>query len=258
MVNWQIAKLGNWSIGELANWVIINRGDILDFIIEGIRKAFQLIFTLDSEIFSIVLLSLKVSLTAVILASLLGVYLGFLMAVKDYWGKRFTVSLVNTLLALPTVVIGLIVYSLISRRGPLGIFGLLYTPSAMIIGQFILAVPIIIALTHSAVQGIDKRVRNTALTLGATEAQSAWTVIKEARYAVLAAVITGFGRVIAEVGAAMMLGGNIKGSTRVMTTAIALETAKGEFGFAIALGIILLFVSFGINILLHYFQDKRA
>jgi len=230
----------------------------LDFIVEGIQKAFQLIFTLDSEIFSIVLLSLRVSLTAVILASLLGVYLGFLMAVKDYWGKRFSVSLVNTLLALPTVVIGLIVYSLISRRGPLGIFGLLYTPLAMIIGQFILAVPIIIALTHSAVQGIDKRVRNTALTLGATEAQSAWTVIKEARYAVLAAVITGFGRVIAEVGAAMMLGGNIKGSTRVMTTAIALETAKGEFGFAIALGIILLFVAFSINILLHYFQDKRA
>ena len=164
----------------------------------------------------------------------------------------------NTLLALPTVVIGLIVYSLISRRGPLGIFGLLYTPSAMIIGQFILAIPIIIALTHSAVQGIDKRVRNTALTLGATEAQSAWTVIKEARYAVLAAVITGFGRVIAEVGAAMMLGGNIKGSTRVMTTAIALETAKGEFGFAIALGIILLFVAFSINILLHYFQIKRV
>jgi len=237
----------------------IYRGDILDFIIEGIRKAFHLIFTLDSEIFSIVLLSLRVSLTAVILASLLGVYLGFLMAVKDYWGKRFSVALVNTLLALPTVVIGLIVYSLVSRkRGPLGIFGLLYTPSAMIIGQFILAVPIIIALTHSAVQGIDKRVRNTALTLGATEAQSAWMVIKEARYAVLAAVITGFGRVIAEVGAAMMLGGNIKGSTRVMTTAIALESTKGEFGFAIALGIILLFVAFSINILLHYFQSKRV
>jgi len=230
----------------------------LDFIVEGIRKAFQLIFTLDSEIFNIVLLSLRVSLTAVILASLLGVYLGFLMAVKDYWGKRFSVSLVNTLLALPTVVIGLIVYSLISRRGPLGVFGLLYTPSAMILGQFILAVPIIIALTHSAVQGIDKRVRNTALTLGATEAQSAWMVIKEARYAVLAAVIIGFGRVIAEVGAAMMLGGNIKGSTRVMTTAIALETTKGEFDFAIALGIILLFVAFSINILLHYFQSKRV
>jgi len=230
----------------------------LDFIIEGIQKAFQLIFSLDREIFNIVLLSLRVSLTAVILASLLGVYLGFLMAVKDYWGKRFSVSLVNTLLALPTVVVGLIVYSLISRRGPLGVFGLLFTPSAMILGQFILAVPIIIALTHSAVQGIDKRVRNTALTLGATEAQSAWMVIKEARYAVLTAVITGFGRVIAEVGAAMMLGGNIKGSTRTMTTAIALETSKGEFGFGIALGIILLIIAFSINILLHYFQNKRV
>jgi tungstate transport system permease protein len=229
----------------------------LSFIIEGIQKAFQLILTLDKEIFVIVLVSLRVSLTAVVLASLLGVYLGFLMAVKDYWGKRFSVSLVNTLLALPTVVVGLIVYSFISRRGPLGILGLLFTPSAMIIGQFILATPIIIALTHSAVQGIDKRVRNTALTLGATESQSAWMVIKEARYAVLAAVITGFGRVIAEVGAAMMLGGNIKGSTRTMTTAIALETSKGEFGFGIALGIILLIIAFSINTLLHYFQSKK-
>jgi len=230
----------------------------LDFIIEGVRKAFQLIFSLDREIFNIVLLSLRVSLTAIVLASFLGIPLGFLMALKDYWGKKFTIALVNTLLALPTVVVGLIVYSIISRRGPLGVFGLLYTPSAMIIGQFILATPIIIALTHSAIQGIDRRVRSTALTLGATEIQSAWTVIKEARYAVIAAVITGFGRIIAEVGAAMMLGGNIRGSTRVMTTAIALETSKGEFGFGIALGIILLFIAFSINILLHYFQSKKV
>ncbi len=230
----------------------------MDFIIEGIQKAFQLIFFLNREIFNIALLSLRVSLTAVGLASLLGVFLGFLMAMKDYWGKRFSLALMNTLLALPTVVIGLIVYSLISRRGPLGVFNLLYTPSAMVIGQFILATPIIIALTHSAVQGIDRRVRDTALTLGATEIQCAWIVIKEARYAILAAIIAAFGRVIAEVGAAMMLGGNIKGSTRVMTTAIALETTKGEFGFAIALGIILLLVAFSINILLHYFQSKMS
>ena len=228
------------------------------YIIEGIEKAVQLIFALDREIFAIVLRSLRISLTAIILASLMGGPLGFLMAVKDYWGKKFTVVLVNTLLALPTVVVGLIVYSLISRRGPMGVFGILYTPSAMIIGQFVLATPIIIALTYSAVQGIDKRVRNTSLTLGATESQSAWMVIKEARYAVLAAVITGFGRVIAEVGAAMMLGGNIKGSTRTMTTAIALETSKGEFGFGIALGIILLIIAFSINILLHYFQSKKV
>jgi len=230
----------------------------LDFIIEGIFRSWQLIFSLDKEIISIVLLSLRVSLTATILASFLGIPLGFLIAVREYWGKRLTIAIVNTLLALPTVVVGLLIYSLISRRGPLGILGLLFTPWAMIIGQFVLALPIIIALTYSAVQGIDKKVRNTALTLGATDYQAALTVIREARYAVLAAVVTGFGRVIAEVGAAMILGGNIKGSTRVMTTAIALETSKGEFGFALALGLILLLVAFSVNILLHYFQGKKV
>ena len=243
----------NWRIGKF-----INRGDFLNFILSGIQQALQLIFSLDREIFNIVLLSLRVSLTAVGLASLIGIPIGFLMTIKNYYGKKFTVALVNTLLALPTVVIGLIVYSLISRRGPLGVFGLLFTPLAMIIGQFILATPIVIALTHSALQGIDRRVRKTALTLGATKLQSAWTVIKEARYAILEAITTAFGRVIAEVGAAMMLGGNIKGSTRVMTTAIALETAKGEFGFGIALGIILLLIAFSINIFLHYFQSRRG
>jgi len=230
----------------------------LDFIIEGIFRSWQLIFSLDREIFSIVLLSLRVSLTATILASFLGIPLGFLIAVREYWGKRLTIAIVNTLLALPTVVVGLLIYSLISRRGPLGVLGLLFTPWAMIIGQFVLALPIIIALTYSAVQGIDKKVRNTALTLGATDYQAALTVIREARYAVLAAVVTGFGRVIAEVGAAMILGGNIKDSTRVMTTAIALETSKGEFGFALALGLILLLVAFSVNILLHYFQGKKV
>ncbi len=230
----------------------------MDFIIEGIFRSWQLIFSLDREIFSIVLLSLRVSLTATILASFLGIPLGFLIAVREYWGKRLTIAIVNTLLALPTVVVGLLIYSLISRRGPLGVLGLLFTPWAMIIGQFVLALPIIIALTYSAVQGIDKKVRNTALTLGATDYQAALTVIREARYAVLAAVVTGFGRVIAEVGAAMILGGNIKDSTRVMTTAIALETSKGEFGFALALGLILLLVAFSVNILLHYFQGKKV
>jgi tungstate transport system permease protein len=128
----------------------------------------------------------------------------------------------------------------------------------MIIGQFILAIPIIIALTHSAVQGIDKRVEKTALTLGATKLQSAWAVLKEARYAILEAITTAFGRVIAEVGAAMMLGGNIQGSTRTMTTAIALETSKGEFGFGIALGIILLLIALVVNIFHHYFQSRRG
>ncbi|MFW6148408.1 MAG: ABC transporter permease [Atribacterota bacterium] len=181
----------------------------------------------------------------------------FLIGVKEFREKRFTVILLNNSLAIPTVVIGLIVYSLISRVGPLGYFGLLYTPTAVNIGQFVLSMPIVIALTHSAIQGIDVKARNTALTLGATEIQAAWAVIKEDRYAVMSAVIAGFGRNIAEVVAAMMLGGNIKGSTQTMTTAISLETSKGEFGFGIALGIILLLISLTINIFLISLQNKK-
>lgn len=230
----------------------------MSFIIEGFQKAFVLILSLDKEIFQIVVFSLRVSTIAVFLASLLGVPLGFLLAVKEFFGKKFTVVLLNNALAIPTVVIGLVVYSLISRAGPLGYFGLLYSPTAVIIGQFLLSLPIIVALTHSAIQGIDVKVRNTALTLGATEIQAAWAVVKEARYAVMSAVIAGFGRNIAEVGAAMMLGGNIRGSTRTMTTAISLETAKGEFGFGIALGIILLVISLVINIFLSYLQSRKV
>jgi len=230
----------------------------LSFLLEGLQTAFSLIFSLDREVFRIVLFSLRVSSTAIILAALLGIPLGFLIAVKNFRGKKFVLVLVNNALALPTVVVGLLVYSFISRVGPLGYFGLLYTPTAVIIGQFLLATPIIIALTHSAIQGIDTKVRSTALTLGATEIQAAWTVIKEARFAVISAVIAGFGRIIAEVGAAMMLGGNIKGSTRTMTTAISLETSKGEFGFGIALGIILLLISLSINALLSYLQSKKV
>jgi tungstate transport system permease protein len=230
----------------------------LSFLLEGLQTAFSLIFSLDREVYQIVLFSLRVSSTAIILAALLGIPLGFLIAVKNFRGKKFVLVLVNNALALPTVVVGLLVYSFISRVGPLGYFGLLYTPTAVIIGQFLLATPIIIALTHSAIQGIDTKVRSTALTLGATEIQAAWTVIKEARFAVMSAVIAGFGRIIAEVGAAMMLGGNIKGSTRTMTTAISLETSKGEFGFGIALGIILLLISLSINALLSYLQSKKV
>lgn len=229
----------------------------MSFIIEGLQKAFVLILSLDKEVFQIVLFSLRVSSIAILFSSLIGVPLGFVIGSKNFWGKKFIVVLLNNALAIPTVVIGLLVYSLISRVGPLGYFGLLYTPTAVIIGQFLLSLPIIIALTHSAIQGIDIKVRHTALTLGATEMQAAWAIIKEARFAVMSAVIAGFGRNIAEVGAAMMLGGNIKGSTRTMTTAITLETSKGEFGFGIALGILLLLISLIINIILSYFQSKK-
>lgn len=230
----------------------------MSFIIEGLQKAFTLILSLDQEIFRIVLFSLRVSSVAILFASIIGVPIGFLIGSKNFWGKPFVVIMLNNALAIPTVVIGILVYSLISRVGPLGYFGLLYTPTAVIIGQFLLSLPIIIALTHSAIQGIDIKVRHTALTLGATEVQAALAVISEARYAVMSAVIAGFGRNIAEVGAAMMLGGNIKGSTRTMTTAITLETSKGEYGFGIALGIILLFISLSINILLSYFQSRKT
>lgn len=227
------------------------------FILEGLQKAFILITSLDKEVFEIVLFSLKVSGIAIVLASLTGIPLGFLVGVKKFPGKGFIVVLLNNALAIPTVVVGLVIYSFISKVGPLGYFGLLYTPAAIIIGQYFLATPIIITLTHSALQGIDPQVRCTALTLGSTEIQAAWAVLKEGRFAITSAIITAFGRIIAEVGAAMMLGGNIKGLTRTMTTAISLETAKGEFGFGIALGIILLLISLSINIFLSYLQSKN-
>ena len=228
----------------------------MEYIIEGIWQAFRLIFSLDSEIFSIVLLSLKVSIIAICLSSLVGVPVGFIIGSSEFRGKKLLATIFNTLMAFPTVVVGLLVYSFISRQGPLGPLGLLFTPQAMVIGQFILATPIIVALTISATQGIDPRVKLTAMTLGAGPLRTATTILSEARFALMAAVIAGFGRVIAEVGCAMMVGGNIRGYTRTMTTAIALETAKGEFGFGLSLGFILLVVAFSVNILLHWLQSE--
>lgn len=226
----------------------------MDFIIEGVHTAFKLILSLDHEIFSIAFLSLWVSTAATALATAAGVPLGFLIGTVEFPGRRSVITFFNTLLSLPTVVVGLLVYGFISRQGPLGFFGLLFTPTAMIIGQFIIAVPIIIALTISAVQGLDRRIRPTALTLGASRWHASITVLAEARFAIMAAIIAGFGRIIGEVGAAIMLGGNIRHYTRTITTAIALETSKGEFGFAVALGIILMIVAFSVNLLLRHVQ----
>jgi len=230
----------------------------MEYILGGIKEALKLILSLDTDIFSAVLLSLRVSVTATLFSSLVGVPLGFVIGGSEFWGKKVIITIFNTLLALPTVVVGLLVYSFISRQGPLGPLGLLFTPNAMVIGQFILATPIIVALTISATQGVDTRVRLTAMTLGAGPLQTALAILSEARFALMAAVIAGFGRVIAEVGCALMIGGNIRGYTRIMTTAIALETSKGEFGFGLALGFILLTVAFSINILFHYAQSKRG
>lgn len=226
------------------------------YIFEGIKEALRLIFSLDRDVFSAIYISLRVSCTAIIFAAVVGLPIGFFIAIKDFKAKQFVITLLNTLMALPTVVVGLTVYSFISRRGPLGPLNLLYTPTAMVIGQFILATPIISALTISATHSIDEKIADTALTLGASVRQAALMILLEARYGLLAAIIAAYGRIIGEVGAAMMLGGNIRGATRTISTAIALQTSMGEFAVGIALGIILLMVAFLINILFHYFQRR--
>jgi len=230
----------------------------MSFFLDSFKSALQLIWSLDPDLLVIISVSLKVSFFSTLISSLIGVPLGLAVALGEFRTKRLLITILNTLLALPTVVIGLFVYSFISRRGYLGSLGLLYTTKAMIIGQVILIVPIVTTLTLSAVSRIDHRYRKTAMTLGANALQTAFVIMREARFAILASVITAFGRVIAEVGISMMLGGNAKGFTRTMTTAMALEFDKGEFTMSVALGLILLFIAFSVNIVFHYFQGKTG
>ncbi|MCF8068277.1 MAG: ABC transporter permease [Desulfobacterales bacterium] len=228
----------------------------MDYLLDSLYSAILLAVSIDAELLTVVSVSLKVSSSSTILASVIGVPLGVFIAFKTFRGKRLVITVLNTLLALPTVVIGLLVYSFISRRGLLGAFDLLYTQKAIIIGQTILIVPVVATFTIAAISRIDIRYRKTALTLGASWFQAACVVIREARFGIFAAIIAAFGRVISEVGISMMLGGNAKGFTRTITTAMALEYDKGEFTLAIALGIILLSLSFGINLLFHFFQGR--
>ena len=230
----------------------------MNYLFEGLLTALKLILTFDHEVMNCTWVSLKISSVAILFASLVGVPLGFFIGANNFKGKKALITLFNTMMALPTVVVGLLVFSFISRQGPLGVLGLLFTPTAMIIGQFILATPIITALSISAIQGIDPRIRMTLITLGARSYQIVFALMLEARFAIMAAVIAGFGRIIGEVGSAMMLGGNIKGFTRSITTAIALETSKGEFSLGLSLGIILLTVALSINIMLRYLQQRDA
>ncbi|PKM83662.1 MAG: tungstate transporter permease [Firmicutes bacterium HGW-Firmicutes-13] len=202
----------------------------------------------------IVALSLRVSGIAVILSTLLGVPLGAYLGMKPAGKTGFINRVLYTLMGMPPVVAGLLIYLVLSRSGPLGVLGLLYTPAAMVIAQVLLALPIITGLTMIAIRTRGREVEETALTLGAAPLQASWTVIRESRAAILGAVVTGFGRIIAEVGAVMIVGGNIESHTRVMTTAIVLETSKGNFELAIGLGILLLSISFVINSVLYYFQ----
>ncbi|MCG6981678.1 MAG: ABC transporter permease [Deltaproteobacteria bacterium] len=228
----------------------------MQFLLDSFHSALLLLWSVDPELVEIVSVSLKVSSSSTLIASLVGVPAGFFIAFREFPGKRLLMTILNTLLALPTVVIGLFVYAFISRRGILGVLNLLYTQKAMIIGQVILIIPIITVFTISAISRIDERYRKTAMTLGANALQTAWVIIREARFAIMAAVIAAFGRVIAEVGISMMLGGNAKGFTRTMTTAMALEYDKGEFVLGVALGIVLLTISFGLNIFFNYIQGR--
>ncbi|WP_241423230.1 ABC transporter permease [Candidatus Contubernalis alkaliaceticus] len=220
----------------------------------GIIEAFKLIFSLDPYLMEIVILSLTVSGMAVIISTMIGVPLGTYLGMRPEEKTGFISRILYTLMGMPPVVAGLLIYMLIARRGPLGPLGILYTPTAMVVVQVFLALPIVVGLTMLAIRSQGKEVEETALTLGAAPILTAWTVIRESKVSLLGAIVTGFGRIIAEVGAVMIVGGNIQGHTRVMTTAIVLETSKGNFELAIGLGIILLTIFFIINSVMYRFQ----
>lgn len=226
----------------------------METIVQGFISAFWLIVGLNPELFRIILLSLQVSGLALVLTTFLGLPLGAFLALKHFPFRGLVMSLLNTGMGLPPVVVGLFLYLILSRSGPLGFLELLYSPPAMIIAQTILSFPIVTSLTHAAVVGVDPVIRLAAQTLGATPWQEAATVVREARYGIGAAVIAAFGRVSAEVGAVLMVGGNIANYTRVMTTTIALETDKGNFDLGIALGTILLMLSLLVNVALRAVQ----
>jgi tungstate transport system permease protein len=215
--------------------------------LEAFRQALVLLVTFDSGLYGVILLSLYVSGTAVVISSLFGIPLGTWLGLKPVYKVRWLMRLIYTLMGLPPVVGGLIVYLLLSRRGALGPLALLFTPTAMIVAQVFLSIPIIVGLTAIAVRAKGKTVIETCQSLGADRKLLLLTLIRESRYGIFGAIIAGFGRVIAEVGAVMMVGGNIEGHTRVLTTAIVLETRKGNFGFAMALGLILLVIAFIFN-----------
>ena len=227
-------------------------------IFDGVSQAIHLIVTLNPEVFEIAGLSLYISLTATILAALISIPIAGLIHFREFRGKRTLIIVIQTLYSVPTVVVGLVIYLMISRSGPLGFFGLLFTPEGMILGQTVLIIPIMMGLVVSALGGVGNDIRDMLVSLGATEFQSILVIIKEARFAILSAVVLGFGRAISEVGVAMMIGGNIRGSTRVLTTSIALETGMGNFGFSIALGIILLGIALIIVVILNIITSSLS
>ena len=228
----------------------------MDLIWEGLRKALELLLRLDPEVLRITWLSLKVSGIATLISVVLGLGLAMLMALNEFPGKRLVIALVNTGMGLPPVVVGLFITVFLWRNGPLGFLGILYTPAAIILAQAVIATPIIAGLGLAALQHLPPGLRLQILSLGATRPQMVWLLLKEARLPLLAAVMAGFGGVISEVGASIMVGGNLKGSTRVLTTATVMETSRGNFDVAFALSFILLILAFGVNALLTHLQQR--
>ncbi len=228
----------------------------MDLIWEGLRKALELLLRLDPEVLRITWLSLRVSGIATLISVVLGLGLAVLMALNEFPGKRLVIALVNTGMGLPPVVVGLFITVFLWRNGPLGFLGILYTPAAIILAQAVIATPIIAGLGLAALQHLPPGLRLQILSLGATRPQTVWLLLKEARLPLLAAVMAGFGGVISEVGASIMVGGNLKGSTRVLTTATVMETSRGNFDVAFALSFILLILAFGVNALLTHLQQR--
>ncbi|NLG27547.1 MAG: ABC transporter permease [Chloroflexi bacterium] len=226
-------------------------------ILQGALEALRLLLIRDPAVLEVLGLTLRVSGTALLFSSLVGVPLGSLLGLKRFPGRRLLTALLYTGMGLPPVVVGLFVYLMLSRSGPLGSWGWLFTPRAMIVAHTIISFPLIAGFTMSSVQGVDPDLRRQVRSLGATNWQVTRAVLAEARTGVVVALVAGFGSIISEVGAVMLVGGNIEGSTRVLTTAIVLETRKGQFALAIALGLILLALSFGANVAMMALQGKR-
>ena len=229
----------------------------MDILVEGVRQAVALLLGGDREILGVLWLSLQVSSAATLIALLLGIPAGAVLALSRFPGRTLVVSAVNTGMGLPPVVVGLFVTILLWRSGPLGGWEILYTPAAIILAQALIASPIVTGITLAAVQNVPAKFRLQLIALGASRPQMVWVTLREARLPMLAAVMAGFGGVISEIGASLMVGGNIKGQTRTLTTAMVLETGKGNFEIAIALSILLLLLVFGINWALTAIQQRR-
>lgn len=229
----------------------------MQMILDGFREALSLLLHLDPEVVGIVLLSLKVSGTATLFALLFGLLGGVALALLRFPGRGIVIAAINTGMGVPPVVVGLFLSIFLWRNGPLGMLELLYTPAAMVIAQIVIATPIVMGISLAALQALPEKLRWQAVGLGASRAQAVWILVREARLPLLAAVMAGFGGVISEIGASIMVGGNIKGYTRVLTTATVMETSRGNFEIAIGLGIILLLLTFGVNAILTKIQQRE-